>query len=68
MYSACNFVIKEAPADSCFSVTFAEFSRRPFFYFDFIFDMFTLNKYMKVSFLFTFFYRKSKTKQESRVV
>ena len=34
---------------------------------DFFLDIFKLNKYMKVSFLFTFLYRRSKTKQESRV-
>ena len=30
---------------------------------DFIVDMFKSNKYIKVSFLFNFFYRKCKTKQ-----
>ena len=34
---------------------------------DFIFDIFKSNKYMKVSFLLTVFYRKSKIKQKSRV-
>ena len=33
----------------------------------FAFDIFKSNKYMKVNFLFTFFHRKSKTKQEGRV-
>ena len=34
---------------------------------DFIFDIFKSNKYMKVSFLLTVFYRKSKIKQKSRL-
>ena len=34
---------------------------------DFIFDIFKSNKYMRVSFLLTVFYRKNKIKQKSRV-
>ena len=35
---------------------------------DFMLDISKSNKYMRVSFLLTFFYRKSKTKQKSSVV
>ena len=71
--AACTFIIKETPAHSCFSVNSAEFLRIPFFEHswvsasDFIFGIFKSNKYMKVSFLLTVFYRKSKIKQKSRL-
>ena len=64
------------PAHICFPVSSAERLRRPFFleHFwgsasDFIFRIFKSNKYMKVSFLFTFSteHEESKTKQESLV-
>ena len=73
IHAACTFIIKETPAHSCFSVNSAEFLRIPFFEHswvsasDFIFGIFKSNKYMKVSFLLTVFYRKSKIKQKSRV-
>ena len=56
----------------CFSVSYAEFLRILLenswaSASDFIFDVFKSNKYMKVSFLLTVFYRKSKIKQKSRV-
>ena len=72
IHAACTFIIKETPAHSCFSVNSAEFLRIPFFEHswvsasDFIFGIFKSNKYMKVSFLLTVFYRKSKIKQKSR--
>ena len=34
---------------------------------DFIYDIFKSNKYMRVSFLLTVFYKKNKIKQKSRV-
>ena len=63
--------------DSCTQLFFSGFSRNFQNTFllehswasasDFIFDIFKSNKYMKVSFLLTVFYRKSKIKQKSRV-
>ena len=65
-------IIKEAPAHSYFSVSSAEFLGIPFLEHswasasEFIFDIFNSNKYRKVSFLLTGFYRKSKIKQKSQ--
>ena len=72
IHEVCTFIIKETPAhSSCFSVSSAEFLRIPILEHpwasasDFIFDIFNSSKYMKVSFLLTVFYRKSKIKQKS---
>ena len=73
MPSARTFIIKETAAQlfsNEFCRVFKKISLLEYSWksaSDFIFDMFKLNKCMKVSFLFTFFNRKSKPKQESRV-
>ena len=73
IHAACIFILKEIPSHSYFSVSYAEFLRIVFLErswasaFDFIFDMFNSNIYMKVSFLLTAFYRKSKIKQKRRL-
>ena len=68
IHAACTLIIKETPVHSCFLVSSAEFSEYISFrtLLEECFDIFKSNKYMKVSFQFTVFYRESKTKKEHR--
>ena len=72
MHSDCIFIIKETGAHSSFPVSSKDFFKKNFLSehsrtsaSDFIFD--TFMKEIHERLLFTFSYRKSKTKQKSRV-